>query len=260
MKSNLIALLAVASLGLVACGSRENDGDVIRIGVEAAYPPFSYVSPSGELTGFDIDIANALCEAMGAECVFVQQDWDGMIPALMARKFDAIVASMSITEERKQRVAFTQKYYDSPGRFARRKGSGIEIDRSSLAGKTVGVQRSTIYDNFITDEFGDDIEIRRYASQDEAYLDAAAGRIDLLMADSIAMRYGFLSRDAGKDWEFVGPDYRDAKYFGEGAAIAIQKQNTALVERFNAAIDTIRSNGTFQAINDRYFDFDIGGD
>ncbi len=232
----------------------------IRIGVEGAYPPFSSVTTAGQLVGFDIDIALALCKQMGATCSLVKQDWDGIIPSLLARKYDAIIASMSITEERKKKVAFTKKYYSTPAKFARRKGSGIEISKAGLAGKTVGVQRATTHDNFITAEFGDTVEIKRYGTQDEAYLDAVAGRVDLLLADSVAMKDGFLDTDNGKDWEFVGPGYNDPKYFGEGAGIAIRQRDQDLVDKFNAAIDAIRSNGTYQKINAKYFDFDVYGE
>ncbi|MFQ5785190.1 MAG: transporter substrate-binding domain-containing protein, partial [Alphaproteobacteria bacterium] len=171
----------------------------------------------------------------------------------------AIIASMSITEERKKKVAFTKKYYNTPAKFVRRKGSGIEITKESMKGKTVGVQRATTHDNFITATFGDTVEIKRYATQDEAYLDAVAGRVDLLLADSVAMNDGFLKTDQGKDFEFVGPDFTDPKYFGEGAGIAIRKADTDLVEKFNAAIKEIRSDGTYQRINNKYFKFDIYG-
>ena len=236
------------------------DWDEIRIGVEGAYPPFSSVTASGELQGFDIDIANALCEAMGAKCTLVQQDWDGIIPALLARKYDAIIASMSITEERKKKVAFSKKYYSTPAKFAAPKDSEVEISSEGLSGKTVGVQRATTHDNFITGEFGDAVDVRRYGTQDEAYLDAVAGRLDLLLADSVAMSEGFLSTEDGQGWEFVGPGYTDPQYFGDGAGIAIRKNDQDLVDMFNTAIDTIRANGTYQEINNKYFEFDVYGE
>jgi arginine/ornithine transport system substrate-binding protein len=238
--------------------AQAKDWSKIRIGVEGAYPPFSEVTPTGELKGFDIDIAKALCEEMKAECTLVQQDWDGIIPALLAGKYDAIIASMSITEERKEKVNFTNKYYQTPAKFARKKGSGIEITMEGLKGKTVGVQRATTHDNFITGEFPD-ADIKRYASQNEAYLDAQAGRLDVLLADSEALSSGFLKTDQGSDWEFVGPDFTEKKYFGEGAGIAIRKEDDDLRDRFNAAIETIRGNGTYQEIQDKYFDYNVYG-
>ena len=256
----LIALvLAAVILALGHSAASAEEWKKIRIAVEGAYPPFSSVTADGTLVGFDIDIAHALCAEMGVECTLVQQDWDGIIPALLARKYDAIIASMSITPERKKKVAFTDKYYQVPAKFARKKGSGIEINKVGLKGKVVGVQRATTHDNFITGEFGRGVDIKRYASQDEAYLDAAAGRLDLLLADSVALKDGFLDTDKGKGWEFVGPDYTDVKYFGEGAGIAVGKKNQDLVDKLNKAIDAIRANGTYQKINAKYFEFDVFG-
>ena len=252
-------LIAVAVVAMMILGTSvsANEWNKIRIGVEGAYPPFSWVEKDGTLKGFDIDIAMALCEEIGAECVLVPQDWDGIIPALMARKYDAIIASMSITEERKKKVAFSDKYYNTPAKFARKKGSGIAISKAGLKGKTVGVQRATIHDNFITGEFGDSVEIKRYGTQDEAYLDAISGRVDLLLADSIAMDAGFLKTDQGKGWEFVGPGYSDPKYFGVGAGIAVRKSDGELAKLFSLAIKVIRSNGVYHMINGKYFAFDV---
>jgi len=234
--------------------------DKIRIGVEGAYPPFSSVTASGELQGFDIEIARALCDEIGAECTLVQQDWDGIIPALLARKFDAIIASMSITEERKKKVAFTDKYYSTPAKFAQPKGAGNEITAQGRQGKTVGVQRATIHDNFVTAMFGDSVDVRRYGTQDEAYLDAVSGRLDLLLADSVAMADGFINTPEGASWEFVGPGFSDPEFFGDGAGIAIRKTDEDLVEAFNAAIAAIRANGKYKEINDKYFAFDVYGE
>ncbi len=260
MRKSVSVIAAAAVLMLGAGLSQAADWSKVRIGVEGAYPPFSWVEADGTLKGFDIDVANALCKEMGAECTLVQQDWDGIIPSLLAKKYDAIIASMSITPERQKKVAFSNKYYNTPAKFARMKGSGIEITKEGLAGKTVGVQRATTHDSFITAEFGDAVTIKRYGTQDEAYLDAVSGRIDLLLADSVAMDDGFLNTDNGKDWEFVGPDFIEEKYFGPGAGIAMRQEDTDLVEKFNAAIAAIRANGTYEAINKKYFEFDVYGD
>jgi len=256
MKKLISILFAVAMMTTVT-GTQAGEWKEVRIGVEGAYPPFSSITEGGQLVGFDIDIAIELCKTIGAECSLVPQDWDGIIPALLARKYDAIIASMSITEERKKKVAFTDKYYNSPAKFVRKKGSGIDITKESMAGKTVGVQRATTHDNFITAVYGDSVTVKRYGTQDEAYLDAVAGRVDLLLADSIAMDDGFLSTEMGADFEFVGPGFSEPEYFGEGAGIAIRKENADLVELFNKAIQTIRDNGRYKAINDKYFEFDI---
>ena len=260
MRKLLTAVVTAVTVALVSTSAVAGDWKKIRIGVEGAYPPFSSIMADGTLVGFDIDIANALCAELGAECELVPQDWDGIIPALLARKYDAIIASMSITEERKKKVAFTNKYYNTPAKFVRRKGSGIEISMEGLKGKTVGVQRATTHDNFITGEFGDSVDIKRYATQDEAYLDAVAGRLDLLLADSVAMEDGFLKSDQGADFEFVGPSYSEVKYFGEGAGIAVRKKDQDLVDLLNKAIDAIRANGTYEKINNSYFEYDVYGE
>jgi arginine/ornithine transport system substrate-binding protein len=226
---------------------------------EGAYAPFNFVTPDGELAGFDVDIAKALCAEMKADCTLVKQDWDGMIPALLARKYDAIIASMSITEERKQKVDFTDKYQQTPARLVAKKGAGIQVTPEGLKGKKIGVQRETIHDKFATDNWGEIAEVVRYGTQDEANLDAVAGRVDLLLADSAALSEGFLKTDAGKDLEFIGPDYTDPKWFGPGAGIAVRKQDKDLTEQLNKAIAAIRANGTYDAIAKKYFDFDVYG-
>ena len=237
-----------------------NADNVVRIGTEGAYPPFNYTDRDGNLKGFDIDIANALCEAAELECTFVTQAWDGMIPALLARQYDAIIASMSITEERKQRVDFTEKYYQTPARFVKHKDADIEISEEGLKGKTVGVQRATVSANFINDNFRNVLNIRSYQTQEEANMDIASGRLDLLFADAVVLQNGFLETDQGKGYEFVGPSYTDEEWFGEGIGIAVRKGEDELRETFNAAIRQIREDGTYREINDQYFDFDVYGD
>jgi len=231
----------------------------IRMGTEGAYPPFNFIDNQGQLGGFDIDIGNALCTAMNAECEWVTSDWDGIIPALLAKKFDTIVASMSITEERKQKVAFSNKYYTTPVRFARPKGSEFEITDQELEGKIVGVQSSTVAENFLRGRYGEIVEVKAYATQDEANLDMLSGRIDLLLADSFVLGE-FLNSEQGQSVEFVGPSFTDTTYLGEGIGIAVRKEDEALREKLNAAIRQIRNDGTYAKINAKYFDFDVYGD
>ena len=231
----------------------------VRIGVEGAYPPFSQVDKDGKLSGFDIEIAEALCKNMGVECKLIKQDWDGIIPALLARKYDAIVASMSMTDERKEKVAFTNRYYQSPARFIHKNGSATEISKESLKGKSVGVQRGTVSDKFITGTFGEGVDIKRYGTQEEAYLDLNAGRLDFVFADAFVL-LEYLNSDKGKDFKFIGDSYTDPKYFGEGIGIALRKKDTELTEKFNKAIAGIRADGTYDTIRKKYFDFDIFGE
>jgi lysine-arginine-ornithine-binding protein len=234
-------------------------GKTVKIATEGAYPPFNFVDTNGALQGFDVDIANALCEKMQAKCEIVAQAWDGIIPGLIEKKYDAIVASMSITEERKQKVDFTAKYYNTPAKFVAKKGSGLQITKEGLAGKTVGVQVATIHENFLRDNFGDIVTIKSYDTQENANLDLAAGRLDAIIADSVALDEGFLKTDAGKDFEFVGPSFTDPKWFGEGAGIALRKGEADLLNALNEAIKAIRADGTYQKIQSKYFAYDVYG-
>lgn len=256
-------ILAVVSVCMVLAASGSalaKDWSKVRIGVEGAYPPFSYVQPDGQLAGFDIDIAKALGEAMGVEVILVAQDWDGIIPGLLAKKYDAIIASMSVTEERLKKVNFTNKYYQTPAKFIVKKGAMDTFSREAIKGKSVGVQRATIHDKYLTDNYGQDVNVKRYGTQDEAYLDLTAGRVDMLLADSVALSDGFLKKPEGKEYTFIGPDLNDPKWFGNGAGIAIRKEDKDLAEMFNKAIDTIRANGTYKTIQDKYFDFNVYGE
>ena len=236
------------------------DWKTIRVATEGAYPPFNSVDSNGNLQGFDVDIANALCKQMGVACTLVVQDWDGLIPGLLAKKYDAIVASMSITEERKQKVDFTDKYYVSPARFVAKKGASIDVSKQGLKGKVVGVQRATIHENFVRDNFGESVQIKSYATQDEANMDLTAGRVDLVIADATVLQGGFLDTDAGKGYAFVGPSFTAEKWFGEGIGIAVRKGNDDLKAMLNKAIKEIRANGVYQKINAKYFDFDLYGE
>jgi arginine/ornithine transport system substrate-binding protein len=230
----------------------------IRIGVEGAYPPFSKTEADGSITGFDIDIANALCAEMNAKCTLVKQDWDGIIPALLARKFDAIIATMDITEERKKKIAFSDKYQHIPARFAALKGADYQPTDEFMKGKKIGVQRATSMDLYISDNYPS-AKIKRYGSADEAYLDLKASRLDYVMADSAALSDGLFAKEGGDKFEFVGPKLNDPKWFGEGAGIAIRKQDKDLAKKFNDAIKAIRADGSYKVIQDKYFDFDIYG-
>lgn len=250
-------LVAVLAVGVMAGAAQA--GQKVKIGTEGAYPPFNSIDKDGKLVGFDIDIANALCDAAGFECEFVVQDWDGIIPGLLAKKYDAIIASMSITDERKQKVDFTNKYYNTPAKFFARKGSGLEVSPDGLKGKVIAVQRATTHENFLNDNYGKIVTVKAYATQDEAYLDLVSGRADAGIADSVAVMDGFLGTDQGKDFEFIGPDFSDPKWFGEGAGIAIRKGEGDLLNAFNAAIAKIRADGTYAKINAKYFDFDVYG-
>ncbi|MEL6751293.1 MAG: ABC transporter substrate-binding protein [Pseudomonadota bacterium] len=253
-----IKLAAAALAATLAAGTAYADGHAtkIRIGTEGAYPPFNFTDTNGELQGFDIDIAKALCAEMKAECTFVAQDWDGIIPALLANKYDAIIASMSITEERKEKVDFSDKYYSTPPALIAPKDTDLtETGPAALAGKTIGAQSSTTHATFLEDVYTD-ATIKLYPTQDEANADLAAGRLDAVAADSVVLGE-YLKTEAGSGAKMVGMMENDPKYFGDGAGIAIRKGEDELRERFNAAIAAIRENGTYEKVQAKYFDFDV---
>jgi polar amino acid transport system substrate-binding protein len=249
MKQMIIAVLALA---LSAGASAAKDWKTVRIGTEGAYPPFNYVDTNNELQGFDIDIAKALCTHMKVECTFVAQDWDGIIPALLANKYDAIVASMSITDERKQTVNFTDKYYTNALTFVAPKAAGVKsVTPADFAGKTLGAQSSTISANFLEDKYKDST-VKLYATQDEAYLDLANGRLDAVLADTGPSAL-WLKSENGSCCEFVG----DAVVKNDAIGIAVRKEDDDLTAMFNKALAAIRADGTYAEINAKYFPFSI---
>jgi arginine/ornithine transport system substrate-binding protein len=261
MKKWIVLMVVFLAATMVVSGSvSARDWKTVRIGTEGAYPPFNAIDKDGKLWGFDVDIAKAICDAVGLKYTFVVQDWDGIIPGLLAKKYDCIIASMSKTEERMKKVAFTDKYYFAGARFVARKGAGIKISKEGLKGKTVAVQRATVYDTFLRDKYAGIVKIKQYATQDEANLDLVSGRVDLGFAEPIALTEGFLKTDKGKDFELIGPMFSDPKAFGDGVCIAVRKGDNDLRELLNKGIKIVRENGTYKKINDKYFDFDIYGD
>jgi arginine/ornithine transport system substrate-binding protein len=259
MKKLLTTALSLLCLAaLLPLGAHAAEPLKIRVGVEGDYPPFSSLAPDGKIVGFDIDIANALCAEMKARCTLVQLDFDGMIPALQAKKIDIVAASMSITPERAKVIDFSDKYYNSPARLIAKAGSKIDGSPASLEGQKIGVQRSTIHDRYASAKFGT-ATITRYTKQDDVFLDLASGRIDATLVDYIAGDIGFLKTPAGKGFAVVGPVYDDPVYFGTGAGIGLRKGEPALRNGLNAAIQAIRANGTYKKLQDKYFDFDLYG-
>jgi polar amino acid transport system substrate-binding protein len=244
------SLLAAAAALLFATSA--SAADKLRIGTEGAYPPFNQIDASGNVVGFDVEIAKALCVKMQAECEIVTSDWDGIIPALNAKKFDFIAASMSITDERKQAVDFTDPYYTNKLQFIAPKSVEFKTDEASLDGKVIGAQRATIAGTWLEDNLGDVVDVKLYDTQENAYLDLAAGRVDGVLADKL-VNWEWLKSDAGKDFEFKGePVYDDDKI-----GIALRKGDDALRDKLNAALKAIVEDGTYKQINDKYFPFSI---
>ena len=254
----LALAMSAAALALTVGAADAQDKMKLKIGTEGAYPPFNNLTSDGKLEGFDIDIARALCEEMNADCEFVTQDWDGIIPALQAGKFDAIIASMSITPERAEKVDFSKKHYNTPPGIAAPQDTPITgVTKEDLAGKTVGVQGSTTHFNFSEATYADS-EVRAYPTAQEYQLDLANGRLDAVN-DDIVVLTEWLASPEGECCKLVGPITPVVEIHGPGAGIAVRKGETGLAEKFNAAIEAIRANGKYQAINEKYFDFDVYG-
>jgi len=245
MFMRIIAVILALNISLVLA-------EKIRIGTEGAYPPFNVLDEHSQPQGFDVDIAKALCAKMQAECEFVIVDWDGIIPALLAKKFDALAASLSITDERKQVVDFTDHYYTNKLQFVAPKTVDFKIDKANLKGKTVGVQRATIAGIYLEDNFDDIVEIKRYDTQENAYLDLEAGRLDAVLAD-VFVQWEWLNNSAiGSKFEFKGNPILEEDKVG----IAVRKGDPLRL-KLNAALQEIIKDGTYQKINEKYFPFSI---
>lgn len=256
--STRIALAASAALALTI-GAAQAQEKTLKIASEGAYPPFNSLTTDGKLVGFDIDIANALCDEMKVKCEIVAQEWDGMIPALQAGKFDAIIAQMSITPERMEKIDFSKKYINTPAVIAGAKDSDIKgVTKEDLAGKTIGVQGSTIHYNYAEKTFTDS-EVKSYPSAEEYKLDMANGRLDAVSDDLVSIQEWLDTAD-GACCKIIGTIPNMPEIHGEGAGVGVRKGETALADQFTAAIAAIRANGKYKEINDRYFKFDVYGD
>jgi polar amino acid transport system substrate-binding protein len=252
LRSTLLACtLAFAALAGTA------QAEPLRLGTEGAYPPFNFVKPDGTIAGFDVDIGLELCKRIGADCTVVAQDWDGIIPGLIANKYDFIIASMFITEERKQQVSFTDPYYKAAMTHVIPKNSDItEFTDAALKGKVVGAQSGTTQADYATKMYPD-ADVRLYPTQDEASLDMASGRLDVMVGDMLPLLDFVEKTEDGKCCKLAGEPITDPAFVGEGVGIAVRKDDTALRERLNKALAEIRADGTYKTINDKYFSIDI---
>ncbi len=254
MKKLLLAL-ALGSL----CAMSFAQGKELKVAIDPTYEPFTFKTADGKPTGFDVDIASALCEQIKRKCVFVEQAWDSMIPGLMAKKYDVIISSMSITADRLKVIDFTNKYYNTPSRVVVKKDVKF-TGPASLKGKRIGVLKSSTQEKYALGELKTaGVEIVSYEAQDQVYLDIRSGRLDGTVADFVEVTGGFLSKPEGADYQLVGPELYIEKYFGTGAGIGLRKGQTALKNELNGAIKAIRGNGVYKKINDKYFKFDVYG-
>lgn len=254
----MLAALACTGAGAASAQEQMPSWSTVRIAIEGDYPPFSERDGKG-FKGFDVDIAKALCARMKADCKLIQRDWDQIQPALLDNQVDAVVASMSITIERKQKFDFTNRYYHTPARFIGRAGQDVQDWDRWLPGKRLGVQRGTVQERFVDVRFKGSNPVRTYKTQAEGMKALAAGDIDLYLGDALSLAAGFLRNKEGRGYEFMGPAYNDARWFGEGIGIAIRKEDQGLRWKLNRALDEIRADGTYERLSKQYFGFDIYG-
>ena len=273
MKKFLLILFSLSLLSLTTISNAKS----IRIGTEGAYPPWNNLNSAGELEGAEIDFGNEACSRMGVDCEWVTQDWDGIIPALLQGKYDIIIAGMSITEERKEKVNFTNGYMTDGARFAVLKGSGLadlnivpKVNLNNAGGKeqaaigqliaamdgsTVCVQSSTIHQNFLEKHMSGAVKVKLYQAVDDHNLDLAAGRCDAILAD-VGSIIDFMESDGGVDVAFTGPTFSGG-VFGDGVGGAVRKEDTDIVEMWNAAIAEMSADGTTAEITKKWFGRDI---
>ena len=226
-----------------------------RIATEGTYPPWSFKDSQGTLQGWDVDIANALCAKMGAQCEIVAQDWDGIIPGLLSRKYDLIVASMAVTAQRRERVDFSDKYKETISRFIARKGTPTDTSPAALKGKSIGVQRGSIQAAYLIQEYKDAV-LKFYDTPQAAELDLVAGRVSYIFGNMITYHVGFMKTPEAKDYDFIGPEFKGG-LLGDGNAIAMRKGDAEMRAKVNAALAAIRADGTYDRITAKYFPFKL---
>jgi len=275
VKNILLIVLSLSVFGLASIANSQT----IRIGTEGAYPPWNNINSAGDLEGAEIDFGNEACERMGVTCEWVTQDWDGIIPALLQGKYDIIIAGMSITEERKEKVNFTTGYMTDGARFAVLKDSGLaDLNIAGMAkvnlnnaggkeqaaigqliaamdGKTVCVQSSTIHQNFLEKHMSGAVDVKLYQAVDDHNLDLAAGRCDAVLAD-VGSIIDFMESDGGVDVAFTGPTFSGG-VFGDGVGGAVRKEDSEILDMWNAAISEMSKDGTTAEITKEWFGRDI---
>ncbi|KAA3521038.1 amino acid ABC transporter substrate-binding protein [Agrobacterium tumefaciens] len=232
----------------------------VRFGVmNEAYPPFFTKNASGEWVGWEIDLMDAVCAEMKEKCTIVDMAWDGLLPALGAKKFDVIWSSMSITDDRKKVINFTNSYYKTPSKLIGAKDGTKAASPSELEGKSIGIQAATIQSEYYKKYFADKASEKTYATLDEAFQDLSAGRIDYVFGDSVPLAE-FLKSDFGKRCcEDKGDVKDDPAILGMGIGGGLRKDDTELLARLNDAIAAIRANGKYAEISKKYFEFDPYG-
>ncbi|MCW1877323.1 ABC transporter substrate-binding protein [Erwinia sp. INIA-01] len=255
-----IALLA-AALALSASVHSATAADQLRFGIDPTFPPFESKNASGQLVGFDIDLGNAICAEMKVECTWVQNSFDGLIPALQAKKFDAILSSLSITEERKKAIAFSNKLFNTPAFLIAAKNSSLHPTAESLKGKRIGVQQGSVFETYANQYWRSaGVEVITYPDAESVYADLINGRLDGTLDDAVVITEALLNKPQGQSFTLIQPQVKDDTIFGPGTGIGLRLKDQVLLARFNQAIDTIRANGTYDRLAKKYFNFNIYGE
>ncbi|WP_153100829.1 ABC transporter substrate-binding protein [Paraburkholderia hayleyella] len=246
------------ALAMMAVSAGAKEWKTVRIGVDPSYPPFESKAPNGQIVGFAVDLTRELCTRINVKCVWVEQDFDSMIPALKGKKFDAIVSSMTATEKRRQQIDFSDKLFDAGTRMVARAGSPLRPTVQSLKGRRVGVEQGTIQEVYAKTYWEPQgVIVVPYQTQDQVYTDLDSGRLDAALQDEAQASVGFLKTPRGKGFAWAGPALSDPKILGEGTAIGLRKEDTELKAKFNQAIKQMHQDGTFDKLAKPYFDFDI---
>jgi lysine/arginine/ornithine transport system substrate-binding protein len=255
----LLAALTIVLLS-ASMGAHAKDWSTIRFGVDASYAPFESKAADGKLVGFDIDLGNEICKRLNAKCVWVENDFDGLIPALKAKKFDGVLSSMTMTPQRAEQINFSSKLFNTPTRLVAKKGSNILPTPESLAGKSVGVEQGTIQETYAKTYWQPKgAKVVSYQNQDQVYADLISGRLDAALQDAVQADLGFLKTPRGAGFQFVGKDLEDKTILGSGAGIGLRKEDTDLKAKIDKAIADIIKDGTYKKIEKKYFDFDVYG-
>jgi len=256
----ILAAVTVALLAVSAGSAYAKDWTTVRFGVDASYPPFESKGADGKVVGFDVDLGNEICRRMNAKCVWIENDFDGMIPALKARKFDGVLSSMSMTPAREEQIAFSAKLFNTPTRLVTKKGTGLQPTAESLKGKSVGVEQGTIQETYAKTYWAPKgVNVVPYQNQDGVYQDLMSGRLDAALQDAVQADIGFLKAPRGANFEFAGKDIDDPKTLGNGAGIGLRKDDADLKAKIDHAIADIIKDGTYKKLEKKYFAFDVYG-
>ncbi|AEX51557.1 ABC transporter substrate-binding protein [Rahnella aquatilis] len=259
MKKALVLFsIGLAMTGLSCHASAQQQ---IRFGTDATFPPFEFKAADGSLQGFDIDLGNAICAQLRAKCIWVENGFDGLIPALQARKFDAIISSLSITDERKKAINFSDKLFNTPAYLVASKDSGLKPLAESLQGKRVGVQQGSVFEAYAKKHWqSQGVELVSYPAAEAVYADLVVGRLDATLDDATVVTTALLDKPQGKHFSLIEPQVKDDAIFGPGTGIGIAKQNSELLEQLNGAIKAIRKDGTYDRLAKKYFNFNVYGE